>query len=72
MAGILTLIASEGKAAMSDQQLDAAVLVRMPADLKARLDARVPSRKRGPLLRELAQRYLDDLDEVQIPMDLSA
>ena len=57
---------------MSDHQLDTAVLVRMPADLKARLDARIPPRKRGPLLRELTQRYLDDLDRDQPRMDLSA
>lgn len=57
---------------MSDQQLDAAVLVRMPTDLKARFDARIPTRKRGPLLRELAERYLDDLDRKQLPLDVSA
>ena len=59
-------------AVVSDHQLDAAVLVRMPADLKARLDARIPLRKRGPLLRELTERYLDELDKDQPPMGLSA
>ena len=57
---------------MSDHQLSTAVLVRMPADLKARLDARVPLRKRAPLLRELIERYLDELDKDQPQMDLSA
>lgn len=44
---------------------EAVVYVRLPAEVKQRLDAHFPARKRAPWVRALLEAELDKLDEQQ-------
>ncbi len=54
---------------MADDGSEAVVYVRLPAEVKQRLDAHFPARKRAPWVRDLLMAALDELDEQQPAFD---
>ncbi len=54
---------------MADDGSEAVLYVRLPQEVKQRLDAHFPARKRAPWVRDLLMAALDQLDEHQPDFD---